>query len=98
MALDATYYNEDRNVYITGVITASTTLPLMYPYTKYTIQVTPTGGACSVAASVDGETFVTWDAGSIEVSTVEICDAVTYLKIELSTATQVNVAIWGSGE
>jgi hypothetical protein len=92
------YRNSDRNVLIVGELllpNAEEILPSPAVHTGFTIQVTPTGGSCSVSVSNDGVGWIEWDMGSVSVSTIGAVMPTRYLKIANTSSTDTVYTIWG---
>lgn len=93
------YYNSDRNVLITDTLAGTSTSVLFntkMPYSRFTVQITPTSGNATVYVSNDNENWIEWDIGSVSVSTIDVCESVACIKVVNTTSTSTSIGIWGS--
>lgn len=96
--MGAEYFNSGQNVLIEEAISGagvSSILNTSFPYNSFTVQVSPSGGGCTVYASNDSVNWKAWDAGSVTATTIDAFVPVRFIKVTNDTATYTGISIWG---
>jgi hypothetical protein len=93
------YLNSEQNVLITDTVvgvSTSTVYSTKMPYSKFTVEIVPTSGTATIHTSNDNNNWLEWANASVSAASLDICDAVCYIKVTNITSVSTNVSIWGS--